>query len=137
MMIRRDWLLQQLGITQWRLRRPAVLQGEVAIKLPDHTRLLLVTDSLPPEAHHLVTDVVRSLMLTPAQITRLTPDQVMMLPNDVHCHCWWLGLEAIRDFGGISLYTPSLTVLQEDSGSKRELWQQINDNEHPFTTITG
>ncbi|WP_038930231.1 DNA polymerase III subunit psi, partial [Yersinia pestis] len=28
---RRDLLLQQLGITQWVLRRPAVLQGEIAI----------------------------------------------------------------------------------------------------------
>nr|3GLI_O Chain O, DNA polymerase III subunit psi [Escherichia coli K-12]3GLI_P Chain P, DNA polymerase III subunit psi [Escherichia coli K-12] len=25
---RRDWQLQQLGITQWSLRRPGALQGE-------------------------------------------------------------------------------------------------------------
>ncbi len=25
---RRDWQLQQLGITQWALRRPTALQGE-------------------------------------------------------------------------------------------------------------
>ncbi|EDD6876593.1 DNA polymerase III subunit psi, partial [Salmonella enterica subsp. enterica serovar Typhimurium] len=25
---RRDWQLQQLGITQWALRRPGALQGE-------------------------------------------------------------------------------------------------------------
>lgn len=28
---RRDWQLQQLGITQWSLRRPGALQGEIAI----------------------------------------------------------------------------------------------------------
>ncbi len=27
---RRDWQLQQLGITQWSLRRPGALQGEIA-----------------------------------------------------------------------------------------------------------
>lgn len=31
---RRDWQLQQLGITQWALRRPGALQGEIAISLP-------------------------------------------------------------------------------------------------------
>ncbi|MBE8378368.1 DNA polymerase III subunit psi, partial [Leptospira borgpetersenii serovar Hardjo-bovis] len=31
---RRDWRLQQLGITQWVLRRPAALLGEIAIVLP-------------------------------------------------------------------------------------------------------
>lgn len=32
---RRDWQLQQLGITQWSLRRPRALQGEIAISLLD------------------------------------------------------------------------------------------------------
>ncbi len=32
---RRDWQLQQLGITQWSLRRPGALQGEIAIAIPD------------------------------------------------------------------------------------------------------
>ncbi|STI78088.1 DNA polymerase III subunit psi [Escherichia coli] len=29
---RRDWQLQQLGITQWSLRRPGALQGEIALR---------------------------------------------------------------------------------------------------------
>lgn len=35
---RRDWQLQQLGITQWSLRRPGALQGEIAIAIPAHAR---------------------------------------------------------------------------------------------------
>jgi DNA polymerase-3 subunit psi len=31
---RREWQLQQLGITRWSLRRPGALQGEIAISLP-------------------------------------------------------------------------------------------------------
>ncbi|XPE40743.1 DNA polymerase III subunit psi [Shigella flexneri] len=39
---RRDWQLQQLGITQWSLRRPGALQGEIAISIPAHVRLVMV-----------------------------------------------------------------------------------------------
>ena len=39
---RRDWQLQQLGITQWSLRRPGALQGEIAIAIPAHVRLVMV-----------------------------------------------------------------------------------------------
>lgn len=137
MTTRRDWLLQQLGITQWRLWRPAVLRGEVVVKLPDCIRLLLVTDLIMPKFHPLVVDVARSLMLTPERIARLTSDQVMMLPEDVHYHCWWLGLTAMRNLGGISLCTPPLAVLQEEAGAKRELWRQINKNKHYFTATAG
>ena len=41
---RRDWQLQQLGITQWSLRRPGALQGEIAISLPGHIRLVMVAE---------------------------------------------------------------------------------------------
>ena len=44
---RRDWQLQQLGITQWSLRRPGALQGEIAITLPQHVRLVIVGEELP------------------------------------------------------------------------------------------
>lgn len=54
---RRDLLLQQLGITQWVLRRPAVLQGEIAIHLPEDTRLLIVAQQLPEHGDPLLCDV--------------------------------------------------------------------------------
>lgn len=63
---RRDLLLQQLGITQWVLRRPAVLQGEIAIHLPEDTRLLIVAQQLPEHGDPLLCDVLRSLGLTPS-----------------------------------------------------------------------
>ncbi|WMQ74426.1 MAG: DNA polymerase III subunit psi [Sodalis sp.] len=134
MTTRRDWLLQQLGITQWTLRRPAVLRGEVAIILPGRVRLLLVADVAPPLDHPLVADVARSMALTPAQLYVVTPLQAMMLPDNVHCHCWWLGLDALREFKGISFHTPPLAALSGDAGAKRELWRRISDDE--YYTIT-
>ncbi len=44
---RRDWQLQQLGITQWSLRRPGALLGEIAISLPAHIRLVMVASEPP------------------------------------------------------------------------------------------
>ncbi|AEI74908.1 DNA polymerase III subunit psi [Candidatus Moranella endobia PCVAL] len=129
-MTRRNWLLQQLGIKKWKLRCPAaVLPGAIAFTttLPDHIRLLLVAYSLPPVDHQLVVDVARSMAITPAQIYRVTPKQVMLLQqNSVRCYCWWLGLDVLRNFAGISFNTPPLAVLSSNVGAKCELWHRIS-----------
>ncbi|CAK8743904.1 DNA polymerase III subunit psi [Sodalis praecaptivus] len=91
---------------------PGGATGEVAITLPGHIRLLLVAEAPPPLDHPLVADVARSMALTPAQLCGMTPLQVMMLPDDVRCHCWWLGLDALREFEGMSFHTPPLAALQ-------------------------
>ncbi|HAT25327.1 MAG TPA: DNA polymerase III subunit psi, partial [Pantoea septica] len=44
---RRDWLLQQMGITQYQLRRPRVLKGEIAVRLTPGTKLIIVADVAP------------------------------------------------------------------------------------------
>ena len=64
---RRDWLLQQMGITQWTLRRPTVLQGEIAVTLPAQTRLVIVAAPLPAPHDPLIGDVLHSLSLRPEQ----------------------------------------------------------------------
>jgi len=130
---RRDWLLHQLGITQWTLRRPAALSGEVAVVLPPEIRLLIVAETPPPQGHPLVGDVARSLGLSLHQLYQLTPDQVMMLPEETRCHSWWLGLQATRSLSGFSLSTPPLPDLQGNATAKRELWRQICCYEQDFS----
>ncbi len=130
---RRDWLLHQLGITQWTLRRPAALSGEVAVVLPPEIRLLVVAESLPPPGHPLIDDVVRSLGLSLQQFYPLTPEQVLMLPEETCCHSWWLGLEATRSLSGLSLTTPPLSDLLGSAAAKRDLWHQICRYEQDFS----
>ena len=129
---RRDTLLQQLGITQWTLRRPAVLQGEVAVSLPADTKLLIVADVPPAEDDPLVSDVLRSLALNAQQVYRLTPEQVTMLPEDTRCNIWRLGVSEPLTLTGPQLSTPALAELYQDAGAKRALWQQICENEQHF-----
>ncbi|STT13137.1 ribosomal-protein-S18p-alanine acetyltransferase [Klebsiella pneumoniae] len=87
---RRDWQLQQLGITQWSLRRPGALQGEIAISLPEHIRLVMVAETPPSLTEPLIGDILRALAVTPDQVLQLTPERVAMLPQDsaATAGCW-------------------------------------------------
>ncbi|MBM3070720.1 DNA polymerase III subunit psi [Enterobacter sp. RHBSTW-00994] len=129
---RREWQLQQLGITQWALRRPTALQGEIAISLPEHVRLVIVADEPPAPGEVVISDVLRALALTPDQVVLLTPDRVAMLPHGSRCNSWRLGgTEAIALEGG-RLVSPALDELKENPVARRALWQQICEYEHNF-----
>lgn len=91
---RRDWQLQQLGITQWALRRPGALQGEIAISLPAHVRLIVVAEELPALNEPLMRDILRALTVSPDQVLPLTPERVAMLPQGSRCNSWRLGTDA-------------------------------------------
>lgn len=129
---RRDWQLQQLGITQWSLSRPGALQGEIAITLPQHVRLVIVGDDLPALTEPLMSDILRALRLTPDQVLPLTPDRVAMLPQESRCHCWRLGNDAPVTLEGAVLSTPSFNELQASAPARAALWQQICAHEHDF-----
>ena len=129
---RRDWQLQQLGITQWALRRPTALQGEIAISIPAHVRLVMVAEELPALNEPLIGDVLRSLKLTTEQVLQLTPDRVTMLPSDSRCNSWRMG-----DIDGVSLEgsqicSAALDELKANPKARSALWQQICEYEHDF-----
>ena len=107
---RRDWQLQQLGITQWSLRRPGALQGEIAISLPEHIRLVMVAETPPSLTEPLIGDILRALAVTPDQVLQLTPERV----------------------AGAQVSTPAFDELQTSAPARRALWQQICAHEHDF-----
>ena len=129
---RRDWQLQQLGITQWTLRRPAALQGEIAIALPAHIRLLMVSPELPTLSDPLINDILRALAVTADQVLQLTPDRVAMLPPGGHCNSWRLGVKEPLTVPGAQLSTPAVEELRKNPAACAALWQQICEHEHDF-----
>ncbi|MCU6668008.1 DNA polymerase III subunit psi [Enterobacteriaceae bacterium H4N4] len=129
---RRDRQLQQLGITQWALRRPAALQGEIAISLPAHIRLVMVAQSLPALNEPVITDVLRALNVGSDQVLQLTPDRVAMLPQGSRCNSWQLGAAEEIVLDGSKLTTPVLDELKVNPAALRALWQQICEHEHNF-----
>lgn len=132
MTTRRDKLLQELGITQWILRKPAVLQGEVAISL-EHIRLLIVVHKRKDMAHPLLSDILRSMTLLEQQVLVLSLDKVMMLPEKIHCLCWCPGITEPLMCTDRQLYSPSLAQLTQDPAAKRALWQQLCHYEQYFS----
>lgn len=133
---RRDWQLQQLGITQWALRRPAVLQGEIAITLPAHIRLVMVADAPPPLTEPLLQDILRAMTLSPDQVLQLTPERAAMLPedDDRRCATWCLGGDDAPALHGAQLMSPTFTDLQHSAPARAALWRQICEHEHDFLT---
>nr|WP_318383099.1 DNA polymerase III subunit psi [uncultured Enterobacter sp.] len=129
---RRDWQLQQLGITQWALRLPAALQGEIAISLPAHIRLVMVSPTLPALTEPLIGDVLRALTVTPDQVLQLTPERVAMLPPGSHCHSWLLGTEETALPEGVRVSSPAFDELRANPAARAALWQQICEHEHDF-----
>ncbi len=116
---RRDWQLQQLGITQWSLRRPGALQGEIAISLPEHIRLVMVAETPPSLTEPLIGDILRALAVTPDQVLQLTPERVAMLPQDSRCNSWRLGTEASLPLAGAQVSTPAFDELQTSAPARR------------------
>ncbi|MBV8045434.1 DNA polymerase III subunit psi [Pluralibacter sp.] len=129
---RRDWQLQQLGITQWSLRRPTVLQGEIAISLPEHIRLVIVAAALLPLTDPMVGDVLRALSVTADQVLQLTPERVAMLPQGSRCNSWRLGEGDAIALEGAQLTSPAFNELQASATARAALWQQICAHEHDF-----
>lgn len=129
---RRDWQLQQLGITQWSLRRPGALQGEIAISIPAHVRLVMIAADLPALNDPLMSDILCALTLSPDQVLQLTPDRVTMLPQGSRCNSWRLGTEEPLLLEGAQVSTPAFNELRVNPTARAALWQQICAYEHDF-----
>lgn len=90
---RRDWQLEQMGIRQYRLTRPAALRGEVAITIPDDVKVIVICQTMPESASPLWLDLLRAMALTSDRVYCLMLDNVMMIPESVRCAFWLLGLD--------------------------------------------
>ncbi|WP_338560742.1 DNA polymerase III subunit psi [Erwinia sp. E_sp_B04_7] len=131
---RRDWLLDQMGITQYTLRRPRALHGEVAVSLPEQTRLLIVAEVPPLLTDPLIGDVLRSMRMREHEVVVLTPDQLAMLPEETRCAAWCLGIDPPPALNGSQIASPVLAELYHNASAKRALWQQISHYESDFFT---
>ncbi|MDF7788179.1 DNA polymerase III subunit psi [Pantoea stewartii] len=129
---RRDWLLQQIGITQYQLRRPRVLQGEIAVRLLPDTQLIIVAENPPGLQEPFLRDVLHTLGLKPTQVMTVTPDQLQMLPETLNCAGWLLGVESEQSFNGVALSSASFNELLSSGAARRALWQQMCEHDSHF-----
>ncbi|URJ31409.1 DNA polymerase III subunit psi [Blochmannia endosymbiont of Camponotus sp.] len=124
-----NFILQQLGITLWKLRYPVVLNNNNQIKLCKCLRLLLISSDSPISLNDLfIKDVIRATQFNPKEVYALTNSQInhLIIPSGFSCHCWWIGTEVSKNFHGMCLNTPSLPILKSNVKAKRDLWRQIS-----------
>ncbi|MCE5164588.1 MULTISPECIES: DNA polymerase III subunit psi [Plesiomonas] len=125
MVTRRDWILELMGITQWQLRHPSLLQGDVSVAVGPHIRLVIVAEQPPALSVRLCQDVLSTLQVTAEQVCCIRPEQVAFLRIAQPCWFWLMGCEAEIPDGCRALHSPVLARFGPDAQAKRQLWQQI------------
>lgn len=109
------------------------LQGEIAISLPEHIRLVMVAETPPSLTEPLIGDILRALAVTPDQVLQLTPERVAMLPQDSRCNSWRLGTEASLPLAGAQVSTP---LLMNSRPARRLAGRSGNKSAHMNTIST-
>ncbi|MEX0446309.1 DNA polymerase III subunit psi [Xenorhabdus sp. SGI246] len=132
-MTKRDRSLTRLGITQWVLRSPATLRGELSVLIPDSTRLLIISHDNIDLSHSLLADIFTAMGINVSSVYCITTKDVELLSESIHCPCWLLGVDITLSIQGISLRSPALNDLSLDGDAKRALWQQIYHYEEYFS----
>ncbi|MCC8366330.1 DNA polymerase III subunit psi [Xenorhabdus sp. PB61.4] len=132
-MTKRDRSLTRLGITQWVLRNPAALRGELSVLIPDSTRLLIITHDHIDLSHSLLVDIFTAMGIDASLVYCITTKDVELLSESIRCPCWLLGVDITLSIQGISLRSPALNDLSLDGDAKRSLWQQIYHYEEYFS----
>lgn len=131
-MDRRSLLLKEMGITQWQLHRPDVLQGAVGIAVGAHIRLIVVSEESLSHSP-LLADVILSLELTKEDCLCLNFEQIQHLELN-HPVRYWLLAENAEKIDRTLPYclhaeriyrSPNYADFQSSHTAKRELWQQI------------
>ncbi|CUR53691.1 DNA polymerase III subunit psi [Serratia symbiotica] len=132
MILKRNWFLKQLGITQWILRTPNIVKDKTIIHLSSKIRLLIISNIFLSNNDPLFIDIIYSLGFKLEQTYQLKPYQIKNLSKNIKYMSWWIGIKKSFILDGVKLYTPILTELSQNSSEKRILWKQIYNNEKYF-----
>ncbi|AOF53893.1 DNA polymerase III subunit psi [Rodentibacter caecimuris] len=131
-MERRNLLLKEMGITQWKLHRPEIFQGAVGITVAEHIRFVVVSDE-NVTTFPLFEDILMSLELKQADCLCLNYEQIQHLELN-HSVRYWLLAENTEKIDRTlphclhaeRIYrSPCYRDFQSSPAAKRELWQQI------------
>lgn len=133
-MARRDRLLQQMGITQWVVRNPAILRGERGVRIPDSTKLIIITDENLDLNSHLLKDIFLAMKIYPSDVVCINSEQLAMLPTPITTNCWDLGGQTHPKGAKTTFISPVLAELADSNSAKQALWKQIYQYDENFST---
>ncbi len=134
---RRDKLLHAMGITQYELSRPQVMQGEIAIVVPEQTTLIVATDE-SVEGKSPVTDLILALSLAPADVMQIDIAQLEMLKGATSCPLIIFGTpntsDSVANETKFQITTLPIKQFMQSPLAKKALWAEICSHEHHFFT---
>jgi len=133
-MTRRDRLLEQMGITQWMVRNPAVLRGERGVRIPASTKLIIITDENLDLNSQLLKDVFLSMNIAQDDVVCVNSEQLGLIPTPIITPCWVLGDEIQPEGSKVMFTSPVLSELSTSCSAKRALWKQIYQYDENFNT---
>lgn len=133
-MNRRDLLLQEMGITQWKLTNPSVLKGDAQIFLSEEIKLLVIANS-DHQQSQLFQDILLSLQLSKQNYQWINTEEALRLSFEHKPLIWIIehDQQAERLKGQFANFSILNTACWKDlsiSTNKRQLWQQIE----PFSS---
>ena len=133
-MTRRDKLLEQMGITQWVVRNPVVLRGERGVRIPESTKLIIITDENLDLNSCLLKDIFLTMNISSADVVCINSEQLNLIPTPITIPCWTLGSKVQPEGSKITFISPVLSELMTSRDAKQALWKQIYQNDENFST---
>ncbi|WP_439259334.1 DNA polymerase III subunit psi [Lonepinella sp. BR2930] len=136
---RRDLLLQQMGITQWKLRHPDTLKGLVNIQVPENIRLVIIADIPFSLNEKFMQDVLLSCEIEPNDCLFINFEQANHLNIEQEVTYWLISKNPEKIDRALPLCqhsiaqwrSPDLATLKQDPKEKRHFWQQIQTLNQP------
>lgn len=132
-MNRRDFLLQQMGLSQWQLIRPEALKGVVNMPISPNIRLIIIAEQELDKTQPIIKDILLSLDIQASDCLCVNYDFAPYL-NIQHSVNYWLLSNTQDNIDRTLPYcvnalaqwqSPALSDLQQNPSQKRYLWQQI------------
>ncbi|CAH0538786.1 DNA polymerase III subunit psi [Vibrio marisflavi] len=125
---RNSQYLNEMGISEWYLKQPELLQGVCANKaeLPKACRLLLVSPLLPSgSVASMFEKVLKSMRLELSQSRHILPHQLDSFHLKGIEWIWFAGCDVNEAVKTRVLSSPVLSEVADNTQLKRQLWQQI------------
>lgn len=135
-MNRQDWYLNKLGIYQYVLRKPNVIQGEAKVEITNNIKLIVISEHYPKEK--IFQDILKAIHVTIDDCLILKPAQLLITADKIFTVIWFLDQPIPENWSeqDISskpiIMTNSLAELASSPQQKRQLWQTLCQYENYF-----
>ena len=118
--------LQEMGITRWQVRKPALFsdaQGSESVDLSRYSLLIICTES--DFTHPLLNNILKAFKFPVADVYRYSMDEFENHQGALPEYIWSMMGSVNQSVGHKLLTSPPLSQLEDNPKEKRILWEQF------------